>query len=128
MSNTGFLRDSTGKILELNPKSGAEPSLCLWAFRDSIVKDLSFDPQEWSWPREGLLKATHFFDYSCKKGYRIILKSQNKQLGFDKWLEHRGYNFGQRREFFARLWHNWIPRKISGMVWLTIAEGLPIGE
>lgn len=123
-----LMQKATGEVVEFNPKNGLAPGCTLWAFRSGRVRELAFDPKEWLWPREGMLKETNFFNYSCKRGYRIIIKDQCKQLGFDKWLEVSGYSFTQRREFFTKLWHCWIPRKVSSMVWLTIAEGLPIGE
>lgn len=43
-------------------------------------------------------------------------------------LSREGYTTQQRKEFIARLWLKWIPRKVSAMIWLTTAGGLPIGE
>lgn len=122
------LRRSTCEIIEFNPVAGVPSGLQIWSFRNGRVRDLTFDPMEWSWPKDAMLQPTNFFGYSRKRGYRIILKKQHRQLGFNRWLESSGYNFAQRRDFFARLWHNWIPRKISSIqIWLTIADGLPIG-
>lgn len=40
----------------------------------------------------------------------------------------QGYSPIQRKQFFNTLWHYWLPRKISGMLWLVVAEGLPVGD
>jgi hypothetical protein len=39
-----------------------------------------------------------------------------------------GYTEVQCRQIFGRVWHTWLPRKISSMQWLTMASGLPIGN
>lgn len=122
------MRKATGETVEFNPRNGQMPGLSMWTYRSGRLKELSFDPKKWYWPCEGCLQKVNFFGYSCKRGYRIILKKQFKQLGFDCWMGLSGYNFTQRRDFFSKLWHIWILRKVSSMVLLTIAEGLPIGE
>lgn len=123
-----IMRNVVGEVIDINPKDGQVPGLFMWAYGRGRVRELAFDPKEWYWPREGMLKKTNFFKYTCKRGYRIIMKKQFKQLGFDYWMELSGYSFKQKRDFFSKLWHSWIPRKILSMVWVTIADGLPIGE
>jgi hypothetical protein len=113
-------------VIDYNPSKVHHYDL-LYAFGSRKVNKLGFDPLEWTWHKLGSMKARNFFLYSIKKGYRIIIQTQYKQLRFDRWIEVSGYSFQQRRLFFKRLWHHWMPRKISSMVWLVIAEGLPIG-
>ena len=67
------------------------------------------------------MQATNFFDYTTKRGYCIIIKDQARRLSWDQEMEAKGYPPAQRKAYFACLW---LPRKISGMLWLTIA---PIG-
>ena len=121
------MRAAAGGVTCFNPKGGVVSGFTMWAYRSGRITDLQMDPKEWTWDRQGLMKRTHFFDYSCRRGYRIIIKNQHRQFGFDQWMEGTGYNYGQRKSFFAKLWHTWLPRKVSSMIWLTIADGLPIG-
>ncbi len=45
----------------------------------------------------------------------------------DTSLRDKGYTQKERGIIFQRVWHLWLPRKISSMIWLTMAKGLPIG-
>ena len=38
-----------------------------------------------------------------------------------------GYNNKIRAKFFNRIWHPYLPRKVSAMQWLILTEGLPVG-
>lgn len=115
-------KTKSSKIIEFNPPEPVSPSLTVWIFKSGTIRELPFDPKEWRWRRQGIIKPGHFFDYSTKCGYHIIIKSQHRQLGFDKWMEDCGYSDQQRKSFFKKLWHSWLPRKIASMVWLTIAN------
>lgn len=121
------MKSASGKVVAFNPQEPVEPGFTIWAYREGAVTSLAFDPKEWRWRRQGMIKAGDFFEYSTKQGYWIIVKSQHRQMVFDKWMEDCGYSDQQRKSFFKKLWHPWLPRKISSMIWLTIAEGLPIG-
>lgn len=45
----------------------------------------------------------------------------------DAELEAEGYNSKIRAKFFNRIWHPYLPRKVSAMQWLILTEGLPVG-
>jgi hypothetical protein len=117
----------TGQVQDFNPVQ-ADTLDNLWVFGNGFVRDLGFDPKEWDWRKIGSLKVGNFFSYETKKGYSLIIQSQYRQLNFDMWLERLGYSIQQRRMFFRKLWHQWTPRKICSMIWLVIAEGIPIGS
>lgn len=119
--------DNAGKVLGYNPEKYDADSI-LRPFGSGRIKDLRFDPKEWDWRPQGTMAPAIFFDYSTKRGYRIIVRDQHKPLRLDTWLAGADYSPQQRKQFFQRLWHSWIPRKVSGMVWLTIAGGLPLGS
>lgn len=113
--------------MKINPQGLAIYSE-FWLYEKGMVRDLHFDPKEWVWNRQGPMEETHFFDCKTKRGYRIILQDISVRLKFDQCLEGRGYSGQQRKDFFLTLWHPWLPRKVSMMVWLIIADGLPVGE
>lgn len=100
-----LIRSKAGSVIEFNPKDPVDDSVSVWVYGSGEIKALSFDPKEWKWRRQGLIKQGHFFEYATKRGYRIILKNKYRQLGFDKWLEDRGYSDQQRKSFFLKLWH-----------------------
>ena len=123
-----IIRSKAGAVQKFNPKDPVDPSFETWTYRSGKITELDFDPKEWRWRRQGIIKPGNFFEYSTKRGYRIIQKTHYRQLKFDKWMEDCGYSDQQRKSFFKRLWHPWLPRKVSSMVWLTIAEGLHLGD
>ena len=45
----------------------------------------------------------------------------------DAELEEAGYTSKARAKFFNRIWHPYLPRKVSAMQWLILTEGLPVG-
>ena len=45
----------------------------------------------------------------------------------DAELEAEGFNSKTRAKFFNRIWHPYLPRKVSAMQWLILTEGLPVG-
>lgn len=45
-----------------------------------------------------------------------------------KTLTREGYSNKQKKELIARIWLKWIPKKVSAMIWLTIARDLLIGN
>ena len=42
-------------------------------------------------------------------------------------MEAVGFNSKTRANFFNRIWHPYLPRKVSAMQWLILTEGLPVG-
>ena len=57
----------------------------------------------------------------------IALKQNTQQMDLDSELEREGYSSKVRAKFFNRIWHPYLPRKVSAMQWLTLTEGLPVG-
>jgi hypothetical protein len=45
----------------------------------------------------------------------------------DTSLREKGYTQKERGRIFQRVGHSWLPRKISTMIWFTMAKRLPIG-
>ena len=99
------LRNGEGKVAGFNPRTTSDADL-LFPFGTGRVRDLGFDPMEWSWRKMGAMKKEPFFSYSTKRRYRIIIQAQHRQLLFDQRLEAWGYSIQQRRDFFKKLWHH----------------------
>lgn len=57
----------------------------------------------------------------------VALKQNNHTMRVDAELEAAGYNSKTRAKFFNRIWHPYLPRKVSAMQWLILTEGLPVG-
>ena len=57
----------------------------------------------------------------------IALKQNTQQMSLDEELEREGYNSKMRAKFFNRIWHPYLPRKVSAMQWLVLTKGLPVG-
>ena len=45
----------------------------------------------------------------------------------DAEMEAAGYTSKSRAKFFNRIWHPYLPHKVSAMQWLILTEGLPVG-
>jgi hypothetical protein len=74
------------------------------------------------------IKEGPFFNYTTKRGYKIINTRQGKTPRFSIEMSNWGYNAYQCKQFYKELWHAWIPRKISTMVWLTCQGGLLLAK
>ncbi len=72
------------------------------------------------------MKAIEFFNYSTKRGYKVGMQSVPTNLKLDEQLAQEGYNLKKTTKLYLSLWHPWLPRKVSAMLWLIIAEGLPV--
>ena len=57
----------------------------------------------------------------------MALRQNNHIMQVDIELEEAGYNSKARAKFFNRIWHPYLPRKVSAMQWLILTEGLPVG-
>jgi hypothetical protein len=55
------------------------------------------------------------------------MKQNNHTMKVDAELEAAGFNSKSRAKFFNRIWHPYLPRKVSAMQWLILTEGLPVG-
>lgn len=96
-------RNFQGKVDSFNPKATLEGTLAPWIFRGGLIKDLDFDPKEWRWKKKGSLQEEGFFDYTTKRGYRIITAKQARQPKLDKQLAELGYLGTQRNQFYLEL-------------------------
>lgn len=114
-------------ILEFNPVEIMETEHSLWIWGEDWIQNLEWDPKEWQWRRIGILPETSILNYSTKRGYRVALRQNNHQMKVDAELEAAGFNSKARAKFFNRIWHPYLPRKVSAMQWLILTEGLPVG-
>lgn len=114
-------------IFDFNPKKAINPEHTIWLWGNDWVRNLQWDPKEWHWRRIGVLPITSVLNYSTKIGYRVALKQNNHTMRVDAELEAEGFNSKTRAKFFNRIWHPYLPRKVSGMQWLILTEGLPVG-
>lgn len=114
-------------ILEFNPVEIMETEHSLWIWGEDWIQNLEWDPKEWSWRRVGILPETSILNYSTKRGYRVALRQNNHQMKVDAEMEAAGFNSKARAKFFNRIWHPYLPRKVSAMQWLILTEGLPVG-
>ena len=48
-------------------------------------------------------------------------------MPLDAELEAAGFHSKARAKFFNRIWHPYLPRKVSALQWLILNEGLPVG-
>ena len=49
-------------------------------------------------------------------------------MPLDGELEGAGMDSKTRANFFNKIWHPYLPRKVSAMHWLILSEGLPVGD
>lgn len=110
-----------------NPETWHGASFKAWLFGPIALADLAWDPADYSWKKQGSIKACAFFSYSTKLGYKIGLTDTKNRLNILQQLWSYGFKATQTRHLMQRVWHPWIPHKIGAMNWLAIAEGLPIG-
>lgn len=115
------------KIMDFNPKELDDPELTLWLWGGDWISNLEWDPKEWQWRRIGVLADTTVLNYCTKRGYRVALKQNNHRMKVDIELEEAGYPSKDRAKFFNRIWHPYLPRKVSALQWLILTEGLPMG-
>lgn len=128
MREVRILRCSGEKriVIDFNPYEEIEPNQSLWLWGNDWIINLAWDPREWQWRRIGILLGTSVMNYSTKRGYRIALKQNTQQMNLDLELEHEGYNNQARAKKINRIWHPYLPRKVSAMQWLVLTEGLPV--
>lgn len=114
-------------ILDFNPTDDTPDEQNLWLWGDKWVEELEWDPKDWNWRRLGILPDTPVLNYSTKRGYRIALRQDNHQSPVDAELEAAGFDGKARAKFWNRIWHPYLPRKISAMQWLILTNGLLVG-
>lgn len=110
-----------------NPSDDPETEHTLWIWGNDWITNLEWDPKDWQWRRIGILAETPVLNYTTKRGYRVALQQNNHKMKVDEELEATGYNSKARAKFFNRIWHPYLPRKVSAMQWLILTEGLPVG-
>lgn len=115
-------------VLDFNPQDETDFEKSLWLWANDWINNLQWDPREWQWRRIGILPDTSVMNYTTKRGYRIALKQNTQQMNLDLELEREGYNSKARAKFFNRIWHPYLPRKVSAMQWLVLTKGLPVGS
>lgn len=89
--------------------------------------NLDWDPKEWVWRRIGSLADTTILNYTTERGHKVALKQDNNKMSVDAELEEAGFNSKDRARFFNRIWHPYLPKKVSTMQWLVLTEGLHVG-
>ena len=115
-------------ILDFNPTEEPTDEQKLWLWGNTWLENIEWDPKDWNWRRLGVLPETSVLNYSTKRGYRVALRQDNHQSPLDAELEATGFDGKTRAEFWNRIWHPYLPRKISAMQWLILTKGLPVGE
>jgi hypothetical protein len=115
-------------ILDYNPVGDTPDEQTLWLFGNTWIEAMEWDPKDWSWRRLGMLPDTSVLNYTTKRGYRIALRQENHQMPLDAELEAAGHDGKARAKFWNRIWHPYLPRKVSAMQWLMLADGLPVGS
>jgi hypothetical protein len=114
-------------VIDFNPKDETEEDQALWLWGNQWVSNLEWDPKEWNWRRLGILPDTNILNYTTKRGYRVALRQDNNRMSVDVELEEAGFNSKTRAKFFNRIWHPYLPRKVSACQWLILTGGLPVG-
>lgn len=113
--------------LDFNPTDATPPEQTLWMWGKQWICELEWDPKDWNWRRLGMLPDSSVLNYTTKRGYHIALRQDNNQMVVDAELEAAGYPSKARAKFINRIWHPYLPRKVSAMQWLVLNEGLPVG-
>jgi len=92
------------------------------------VQDLLWDPGEWIWTPEVGRPNISFLNYQTKLGYRIVIKAKTKPSKYDTQLSAKGFSEQERKQIYDRLWHPWLPKKVSMFMWMLHNAGLPLGS
>ncbi len=70
-------QDKLGKIFKTYKDRVDYPKDAnFWLFRFGFIKELPWDPNEWTWNDFPFLGAAPFFNYTSKRGYKILLACQ----------------------------------------------------
>ncbi|KAG0597120.1 hypothetical protein M758_UG312700 [Ceratodon purpureus] len=117
-----------GVFEHYNPTNTPNNTKTLWLWERNFIRDMSWDPKQWTWRALSRAPKLKFFQYTVKRGYRIHLEDSKDVMWFKRALQDVGYTTQDQTNFFYRLWHQWKPRKIATMNWLTLAGGLRTGS
>lgn len=103
-------------MLDYNPShNDTTTEQTLWLGGNNWITKLQWDPKDWSWRRIGPLLDTSILNYTTKIGYRVALRQDNNQMPVDAELEAAGFNSKARAKNFNKIWHPYIPRKVSAL-------------
>jgi hypothetical protein len=91
------------------------------------LQDLDWDLGEWTWKKTGNMQETIFFGYNSKRGYRLGLIEQGKPTTFELQLRNKGLGDTHRNDIYKKLWHPWLPRRVTTFMWFTLIGGLLLG-
>ena len=67
------------------------------------------NPLLWVYHKEGLHNGINEIITHCQM--------------YSKW-----HTISQTRRFYSKIWHSWLPKKLSSFLWQCLENGLPIGE
>ena len=102
-------------ILDYNLIEDTPDKQTLWLFGNTWIEAMDWDPKDWSWGRLGILPETSVLNYTTKRGYRITLRQDNHQMPVDIELEAARYDGKAQAKFWNKIWHLYLPRKVSAM-------------
>ena len=114
-------------MIDYNLQKNLEPKQELWLWGNRWTCNLERNPKKWTWRRLRALLETTIHNYTIKQRYKVALQQDNQQMNVDAELEAVWFNNKERAKFFNRIWHMYLPRKVSAMQWLLLTEGLPVG-
>ncbi len=122
-----ILRDARSRTCEFNPPYLLLEGHTLWVFEGGKILELHLGPKEWCWRKRGSFLESNIFGYTTKRGYKEINSRQGCQLSFDFELQQSRITLRPKKFIFSKLWHPWLPHKVSTMIWLILANGLLVG-
>ena len=103
-------------VIDFNPiQCDPNADHTLWMWSNNWIQDLQWDPKDWNWRRIGILPDTSILNYTTKRGYRVALRQDNNQMNVDAEMEAKGIDSKTRAKFFNRIWHPYLPRKVSAL-------------
>jgi hypothetical protein len=120
-------KDGGNKLCEFNPPYIPLEGHTFWIFEGGKIIKLCLNPKEWCWKKRVTLHESNLFGHTTKTGYREIIFKQGYQLSYDG-LQQSKITYRQRKIIFSKLWHLWIPHKVSTIIWLMLVNGLEIGK
>jgi len=115
-------------LIGYNPQHQINPQGSIWLNQPCRIDDLAWDPREWQWKAVGNQANKPIFEYTTKQGYRIGIVSRIKPTRYETKLRANGLTLQERKRTYSRMWHGWLPKKVSTFLWLLQIEGLPLGS
>lgn len=114
-------------LIDFNPTDDREDEFTLWLWGADWIHYLEWDPKKWMWRRIKILAETSVLNCTIKRGCRVALQQDNHTMKVDAELTVASFNNKTREKNFNRIWHPYLPRKVSAMQWLILTAGLPVG-